>query len=142
MNHEISVGGVPISYAADEGRDQEYAGIGTGTGLLETKNECGVAVDTALLEYLGRTNALPGRRHLNQHTIAADARVVIEPDQFLGFGDGRLSIEREACVDFCADHARDDLIDPGPNAHCKAVDFVRHSITRRFQRRDFVSKLR
>ena len=98
-------------------------------------------MDTALLEHFGSTNALPGRRHLNQHTIAADARIAVKPDEFLGFGDGRLSIEREASVDFCADHARDHLIDPSADAYGKAVDLVGHSISRRLQCSDLLSKL-
>ena len=85
----------------------------------------------ALLEDFRRTNPFPGRRDFNEHTIAADTCVVIKPDQFLGFGDGCFGIKREAGVNFCADHAGDDLIDLGPDANGKAVDLVRHGLLRR-----------
>ena len=99
-------------------------------------------MDAALLEYLGRKNALPGRRHLNQDTVLADACIFIESDEFLGFGDGRLGIKRETGVDLRADDAGDDLVDLCADAHCEAVDLVSHSLLRRRQRRDFVSKFR
>ena len=93
-----------------------------------------------MLKHFRCANPFPGRRHLDEHTIAANTRIVIKPDQFLGFGDGRLGIEREARVDLCADDTRNHLIDLGSDADRKAVDLVRHSLLRRRECCDFVSE--
>ena len=128
FNNEVDIGVVPISDAANEGRDEEYSRVSTSTGLLEAEDQRGVAVDVALLQRFRRANAFPGRRHLNQYTVAAYTCVVIKPDQLLGFGNGRLGVKRQTRVNFRADDARDHLIDLCSDTHGEAVDLIRNPI--------------
>ena len=64
---------VPVEDAADEGRDQERAGVGGGRRLDEREQQREVAVDALALQHLGGADALPGRGELDQDALAADA---------------------------------------------------------------------
>ena len=66
---------VPVENAAHEGRDERDAGIGRGNGLVQAEEQRQVAVDAFLLQHFGGANALPGGSDLDQHAVAADARL-------------------------------------------------------------------
>ena len=63
------------------------------------------------LELLCCTNAFPGGGDFNEDAVTADAFCLVECDQVECFGDGALSIEREAGINFRGHTAGDDFED-------------------------------
>ena len=99
---------VPVENAADEGRDQEDAGLGAGHGLGSAEQQREVAVDALVLEHLGGADAFPGRGDLDQDALAADAALLVGGDDRAGLGDRRLGVEGEVGIDLGRDPARHD----------------------------------
>jgi hypothetical protein len=76
----LLVGGlVPVEDAADEGGDEEGAGLGGGDGLDLGEHEGQVGVDGVVaLEDLGGLDALPGGGDLDEDALLADALGLVE----------------------------------------------------------------
>jgi hypothetical protein len=68
----------PVEDAADEGRDEEGTGLGTGNGLDQREHEGQVAVDLVLgLEDVGGLDALPGGGDLDQNAVPGDTERLV-----------------------------------------------------------------
>ena len=75
----LLVGLEPVEDAADEGRDEEGAGLGGRDGLDEREHEGEVAVDAVIaLEDLGGLDALPGGGDLDKDAVLGDALLLVE----------------------------------------------------------------
>lgn len=74
------VGGlVPIEDTADEGRDEEGTGLGSGDGLDDGEHESQVGVDAVVaLEDLGGLDALPSGGDLDEDAVLRDALLLVE----------------------------------------------------------------
>lgn len=125
------VGGLePVKDAADERRDEEGTGLGTGDGLNQREHQGQVAVDLVLrLEDVSGLDALPGGSDLDQDAVAGNADrlvhlaglVVCLPDwvtgeavlRYLddvqGLVDGDLGIVGETGIDLSRHLSGDDL---------------------------------
>lgn len=70
---------VPVEDTADEGRDEEGAGLGGTDGLGEREEEGQVAVDAVVaLEDLGGLDTLPGGGDLDQDAVLGDALLLVQ----------------------------------------------------------------
>ena len=63
------------------------------------------------LELARSLDALPGRSNLDEDALLLDADGLVEGDQLLGLGLGRLLVEGQTGVDLSRDTAGDDLQD-------------------------------
>ena len=113
---------VPIVNAADERRNQSHSGFGARDRLGEAEEQCQIAVDSFLLQPLGRPDALPGAGDLDQNALAADAFLLIQRDELAGLGDGALSIEAQAGGDFGGNAAGNHFQNFASEQHEKAID--------------------
>ena len=68
-------------------------------------------MNTSLLQRFSRSDTLPGCSDFDQYPVGANVGFIIEFDEFLSFGDGRVCIEGESRVHFCTDHAWYQSID-------------------------------
>jgi hypothetical protein len=129
---------VPVEDAADEGGDQERAGLGGGDGLDQGEEEGQVAVDAVLgLQDVRGLDTLPGGGDLDQDTVLGDTvvgvqlgkkkksesvlkiiagnsrQVVFQPylDDGEGLVDGALGVKGQLGVDLGGDLAGNDLED-------------------------------
>ena len=68
-------------------------------------------MDALLLELLGRLDALPRGGDLDEHALARDPGLLVEPDQLARLVDRGRRVVREARVDLGRDAARHDLED-------------------------------
>lgn len=145
----LLLGGLePVEDAADEGRDEEGAGLGGGDGLDEREHEGEVAVDAVVaLEDLGGLDALPGGGDLDEDAVLGDTLLLVELqtgpalaarsdlrirtdgekcppylDDLEGLVDGGLGVERQVGVDLGGDLAGDDLEDLGAELDQEAVE--------------------
>jgi hypothetical protein len=70
---------VPVKNAANEGRDEESAGLGSSDGLDEREHEGEVGVDAVLgLEDLGGLDTFPGGRNLDENALLADTLLLVK----------------------------------------------------------------
>ena len=72
---------------------------------MQPEEQSQVAVDAFLFENFGGANALPGRRDLDEHVIAANACGVILLDNAARLRDGGIGVVRESRIDFRRDAA-------------------------------------
>ena len=121
----IGVGFVPVEDTTNERRNQEDARFGASTSLSEGEQQGQVAVDAFFFQLLSGANALPGGSQLDQNTIVADARVVIQLDDALSFGDRRFGVVGETCIHFGGDTARDQFQDFETNVHRQLIGSIK-----------------
>ena len=108
----MCVEGKADTYTADEGRDEGDTRLCARDGLGEAEEKGEVAVDAVIaLELAGSLDTLPGGRNLDEDALLLDADGVVERDELLGLGLGRLLVVREARIDLGRDTAGDDLED-------------------------------
>lgn len=70
---------VPVKNAANEGRDEESAGLSSSNGLDLREHERQVAVDSVLgLEDLGGLDTFPCRCYLDENALLGDADLLVE----------------------------------------------------------------
>ncbi len=97
----------------------------TGQCLAEREEQRQVAVDALVLERLGRLDAFPGRRHLDEHAITVDAGPLVKRDQMVRACDRGAGVEAGAGVHLRRDPPGNDLEDLEPEAHDHLVDELR-----------------
>lgn len=69
----------PVDDATQEGADEEGARLGRRDGLRQREHERQVTVNAlVLLQHLGRLDALPRRRDLDQDALLANAGLLVE----------------------------------------------------------------
>ena len=68
-------------------------------------------MDTLPLELLGGLDAFPRAGDLDQDSLGIDSCLLVEADQLLGLGDGRLGIKTETGVNLGRDPSGNDLED-------------------------------
>lgn len=70
---------VPVEDAADEGRDEESASLGTRDGLHEREHQCKITVDAVLrLQDVGGLDSFPGRGDFDEDAVFADSDGFVE----------------------------------------------------------------
>ncbi|CCK05286.1 hypothetical protein BN128_3315 [Cronobacter sakazakii 696] len=125
----VGVRFVPVEDTAHKRGDQIHARFSTGTRLREGEQQRQVTVDAFFFQLLRRADALPGGSQFDQDAIVADAGVVVEFDQALGFGDAAFGVIGQTRVHFGRDTARDKLQDFQTDIHCQFVGGV-HDLLR------------
>ncbi len=112
---------VPVVDTAHERGDQEHARFGAGHRLGEGEQQGEVGLDAGLFQLLGGADAFPGGGDLDQHTLAADAGLLVEADQPLAALDHRLGVERKACIHLGGDASGDQFEDLLAHRHGEQV---------------------
>ena len=120
----VGVSFVPVEDTANKRRNQEDARFGASASLSEGEQQRQVTVDAFFFQLFSGANALPGGSQLDKNTIVADARVVIQLDDALGFRDRRFSIIGEACIHFSGNTARDQFQDFETDVHRQLVGSI------------------
>ena len=127
---------MPVEDAADEGRDQEDAGLGAGDGLREREQQRQVAVDAFVLQQLGGADAFPGRGDLDQDALAADAGSVVELRSAGAPWRSSPRCRRRVGIDFGRDAAGHDLEDFAADRHRQPVAGIAARLSSPAGRRD------
>ena len=89
---------VPVQDSAHKWRDERRARLGCCDGLVHSEEQGQVAVDAFLLEHFGGADAFPCGSDLDEHMIAADARLIVLRDDAAGLRGGGFGIVGKARV--------------------------------------------
>ncbi len=112
---------VPVVDAAHEGGDEAHAGLAAGHGLGKGEQQGEVAVDALALQLLGRADALPRGRDLDQDSVAVHALGPVQRDQPARARQRGLCVEAQARIDLSGHAPGDELQDLDPEAHQQSV---------------------
>ena len=120
----VGVGFVPVEDTANERRNQEDARFGASASLSEGEQQRQVTVNAFFFQLFSGANALPGGGQFDQNAIVADARVVVQLDDALGFRDRRFGVIGETCVHFGGDTARDQFQNFETDVHRQLIGSI------------------
>ncbi len=120
----VGIGFIPVKNTTYERRDQVDARFGARTRLREGEQQRQVTVDAFFFQLFGCTNALPGGRQLDQDTIVADTRIIVEFNDTFCFGDRRFGVIRQTRVNFGRNTPRHQLQDLQANIHRQLIGRV------------------
>ena len=116
---------VPVVDTAHEGRNQLHARIAAGHGLAEGKQQGQVGADALGFQLLRRLDAFPGRGNLDQHTVVADALLVVQRHDAFGSRHGRSGVKGQTRIHLGGHAARHQLENRAAKLHQQFVHGAR-----------------
>ena len=88
-------------------------------------------MDAFFLQHFSRFDAFPGGGNLDQNAVVADARIVVEANQFAAFFNGGFSVEAQAGIHLRGHSARHDLEDLLSEDHADLIQGFTHDLLNR-----------